>query len=496
MADLNTYDEMPYPGTALAESHPAHLATVAWLCGLDTPDPAASRVLELGCATGANIIPMAAQYPNSRFVGVDLSERQVELARGRAQAMGLRNIDFLAGDLLALGPEIGEFDYIVAYGLFSWVDALRREYTLRLCRDRLTRKGLALISYNTWPGWHNRRIVRDLASFAAEGETTARGRMEAARRALALLEAGIEDQADPATTAEPPFGDLRFELQFLARRPDSAFYHEFLETENEPFYLRDFVSAAEAAGLAYVADSYVPSMFPSVFSTATSETLATLAKDRVSYEQYLDFLTDRTFRESILARGDAAAPSTPTPERLRTLWLRLTATSITEDEGGLLLQTPRGMTARCAGSGVRTALMRLLEARPNSLRCTDLASEGVQDETLAGLFDLFLAGGVALSRWPDAWTAKPGERPLAFEPARRSAAAGFPATSLLHQDFPLNGFTDALLGLLDGTRDVSALKRDLRTLIPPGVEVASEQDLEDAIREGIAQFTRAGLIVA
>ncbi len=32
------------------------------------------RVLELGCAGGGNLAPMAAAYPDSAFVGIDLSK--------------------------------------------------------------------------------------------------------------------------------------------------------------------------------------------------------------------------------------------------------------------------------------------------------------------------------------------------------------------------------------------------------------------------------------
>jgi tRNA G46 methylase TrmB len=77
-AAATTYDELPYLNKAFAQTHPDRLATLARLFGLQPPDLASCRVLELGCASGDNLIPMALGLPNARFVGVDLSRRQIE----------------------------------------------------------------------------------------------------------------------------------------------------------------------------------------------------------------------------------------------------------------------------------------------------------------------------------------------------------------------------------------------------------------------------------
>ena len=45
------------------------------------------RVLELGCSMGANIIPMAEDLPESQFVGIDLSAKQVKLGKRSRRAV-------------------------------------------------------------------------------------------------------------------------------------------------------------------------------------------------------------------------------------------------------------------------------------------------------------------------------------------------------------------------------------------------------------------------
>src|SRR5205814_7202869 len=72
-----SYDEVPYESHAYFEAHPDRLAVVATLFGMAPPPVATARVLELGCASGGNLIPMALALPEARFVGVDLSARQV-----------------------------------------------------------------------------------------------------------------------------------------------------------------------------------------------------------------------------------------------------------------------------------------------------------------------------------------------------------------------------------------------------------------------------------
>ena len=73
----NSYDEIPYESYAFAQTHPDRLAVMATLFGLSPRPVTSCRVLELGCAAGGNLIPMAWHLPQSTFVGLDLSSRQV-----------------------------------------------------------------------------------------------------------------------------------------------------------------------------------------------------------------------------------------------------------------------------------------------------------------------------------------------------------------------------------------------------------------------------------
>ena len=56
------------------------------------------RVLDLGCGRGQISIQLAELYPNSHFVGMDLSEDAIAFARSKAAKLALNNIDFITVD--------------------------------------------------------------------------------------------------------------------------------------------------------------------------------------------------------------------------------------------------------------------------------------------------------------------------------------------------------------------------------------------------------------
>jgi tRNA G46 methylase TrmB len=93
------YDEVLYPSRSLPQTHPGRLATVAFLRGMQPAPIDRCRVLELGCGTAANLIPMAFHHPESEFVGLDLAECPIALGRGSVSDLGLRNITLHLMDL-------------------------------------------------------------------------------------------------------------------------------------------------------------------------------------------------------------------------------------------------------------------------------------------------------------------------------------------------------------------------------------------------------------
>jgi cyclopropane fatty-acyl-phospholipid synthase-like methyltransferase len=87
---MDDYEYVTYESLSFADTHPDRLAVLGQVFGLQPPAIDTCRVLELGCAKGGNVIPMAWSLPNAEFVGVDLSAVQIGESRKTLQSWGSR----------------------------------------------------------------------------------------------------------------------------------------------------------------------------------------------------------------------------------------------------------------------------------------------------------------------------------------------------------------------------------------------------------------------
>lgn len=183
------YDEVPYSSSPYCESTPENCRTIARLFKLNPPDFHKAAVLELGCASGGNLIPLAYSYPDATFVGIDLSAGQIETGQKQVEEMNLTNIQLRNLSILDADESLGKFDYIISHGVFSWVDATTQEKLVSLCDDLLTSNGIAYVSYNTLPGWNTLRSIRDMMNYHTKNIADPKTR---ARQARAILEFVLE----------------------------------------------------------------------------------------------------------------------------------------------------------------------------------------------------------------------------------------------------------------------------------------------------------------
>ena len=75
------------------------------------------RVLDAGCGRGRALNLMAGWFPNSQFVGFDLSEEAIAFAQQEAQRLGNGNIKFVTRDLSRFDNEAekGSFDFVTTF---------------------------------------------------------------------------------------------------------------------------------------------------------------------------------------------------------------------------------------------------------------------------------------------------------------------------------------------------------------------------------------------
>jgi SAM-dependent methyltransferase len=470
---LPGYDEIPYESFPITETHPDRLAVIGRLFGLPCPDPARARVLELGCAAGGNLLPIAWYLPETHCVGLELSRTQALRGAALADALGLRNIEIRHQDIMAFAPEGQTFDYIIAHGLFSWVPPAVQEHVLHICGSRLAPGGVAYISYNTLPGGRQRSMLRDMLLHHARSHTRPQERLAAAREMIEFLATPLE--------SEPPGHDwLRSELNRLRGARDSYLYHEYLEETNDPLLFSDFVARAGDHGLQYLADTQLHSMFPSTLGAAAESSLARF-DELIDEEQYADFLRLRPFRQSLLCR--AADPLTREIDLDGLLSLPL-YTDLAPGADGIL-RSSAGQSFQAESPLLRAVLDELARNFPRARNLAELlpaAVERIAGEAgspaadtgplMHGLFNLFISGALqptvcepgARDMNGSDFGAKEAAHPKALRIARVLAAEGenlIPTAR--HQALQLDPVSAQILALLDGQRDQASVVEAILT---------------------------------
>lgn len=294
------YKSMPFPYTT-----PATLEAYAALVGVSAPNPKNARVLELGATYGGNIISQALFNPDATFVGIELSQEQVEKGNEVIANAGLTNVSLIQSDIASIGSEIGTFDYIIAHGVYSWVDDGVKDALLRLIDEHLAEDGIAYVSYNTYPGWHTMEEVRQLMMFSNRDKAQFNHKEKVLHgKTIGSIVGSQILKYDNLKERNSKFlGALRSVMQ----KDEYYVGHDHLEPNNDPVYFYQFNDHLGAHNLAYLCDADLTLSMVRSFDADIADTLDKLAlNDHVAQEQYLDFMLDTTFRKSIICKAKHA----------------------------------------------------------------------------------------------------------------------------------------------------------------------------------------------
>lgn len=298
-----------YDSVCSLYTHPRQLCAAALVRGFTPPEISNARILELGCATGGNLTPIAASLPNAFCVGIDPFEEQITNARQRAQAAGVSNVTYLPLGVSDMDQLEGPFDFIIAHGLYSWISDEHRADTLRLCQKLLSPRGIAYISYNTYPYWHTAQVTRGLLRWRYSQLRSIRGRepesAEVVKASLELLKVyGLHAQEQSVPNLRALYQKSYSRLSLL---PSWYLIHEYLLENNRAFYFEEWAQTAKAQDLIYLADAS-PNTELSInyISSALRRELSSIATSDISLHQACDLLINRSIRRSLLCH------STPT----------------------------------------------------------------------------------------------------------------------------------------------------------------------------------------
>jgi SAM-dependent methyltransferase len=315
--DLHGYaTDIPYLRDFKPQLAPAWLDHVALVAGVEPPARKAGFAwCDLGCGQGVTANILAATHPRGTFHAIDAMPAHIDHARRLSGEAGIPNVDFYCADFAAaVDLDMPLFDYIVAHGVYSWVDAANQRALRRFFDRRLKPGGLVYVSYNAMPGWARdlpfQRLVRELAR-GSSGDSAAR--VDAALEIIRAL-----------TAAEVPALTPSFIVGELKQRPQdytpAYLVHEFMPGAWQPLYVTEVRAALKTIGLAPVGSATLIENLDSLWlSESAREMLSAIADDDLR-ELVRDFYLDQRFRCDVFARdsrllggeqrGDALLAST------------------------------------------------------------------------------------------------------------------------------------------------------------------------------------------
>lgn len=474
--------DLDYPSTAIALTHPARLAAQAIARGLTSRFEREFHYLELACGDASNLIALAARFPEATFVGVELDASAIDRGRQLAARLELSNLNLITGDLAQV-ELAGAFDYVVAHGVYSWVDHDVQRALLKRSAAWLKPAGVCYVSYNTLPGWGVRGLLRDVMRSAAHGATTPRSRLRNARVAVGRLQQHVQDSN--------PYGALlAAELDLALNKQPGYLLGEYLAEQNEPLFVTAFVKRAAAAGLVYLAEQ-IPATPDGALEQRVPAELERAGLDPAEAQRYLDVLCYRQFRATLLCRADQDTLRPRNIARLRDAGYL--AGQLEVDAAEPLLGPGEPLKFRAATGAVieadrplqKAALLVLSRAWPHGLQSSELMSAAISElrqrgllevaavfpeqieQTILDLLELVDRRQLELLPWTPELTAQLGDRPTLQPLVRHEAERGV-VTSLRHEPLQVDSLRAQIFELLDGQHTHEMLVRELHALRSAG----------------------------
>ncbi|WP_414443577.1 class I SAM-dependent methyltransferase [Burkholderia sp. 22PA0106] len=260
------------------------------------------RYLDLGCGFAYASTIHAAAFPHAEFHVCDINPAHIEMARRRAERLGVHNLVFHETSFAALlDAGLPPFDFIAMHGVYSWVGADVRETVRQLVARHLAENGRVYLSYNCQPGWAAeaplRKLMLELAQ-AADGDT-------AARTGRAVVD--LQRLGQPALRYFRDNPSAAEALAALANDPHDYLAHEFLNRSWQVHYSVDVADEFATAGLAYAGSATLADNYPMLLmDRPAADAIGALPNARLRHLAE-DFAVNRRFRRDVFVRGARTA---------------------------------------------------------------------------------------------------------------------------------------------------------------------------------------------
>lgn len=452
------------------QSNPTHLFTMASLFGL-TPKPVEkSRILEIGCISGGNIVPIAMRFPEATVVGIDNNKNDIDLGTSQILDLNLQNIQLKCESIDDFHNEEGKFDYIICHGQFSWSSPETREKILKICQENLTKNGIAYVSYNTLPGWHIAESLKDLLMWHTYNIEDPELKSQQIGALMKFILDSFKDDNHPYAFV------VKNEIHALLRHTSRFILDEYLQPNNQAIYFHQFIEAISKNELNYITDAFLALSYTDNLPEHVSEQLKKI-NNIVYQNQFIDFIRNQRFRASLICHSGTPITRTIKTTDIESLYIQFQGKfteediePIVKDKKKELTCTSPFLTLKSSDPNYKIALSVLAETQFNPLSykkiCEIIYERGtlkkmeevhnlLNDEI--NLMHCALAGLIQINAYPYEQTVEISKKPTACPLAQYYAQKQGFTTNRRHQVVALDPMSRVVILMLDGTHD----KKDL-----------------------------------
>lgn len=519
---MNTYDSVEYPNSSYKVTSPESLSAIAKVFGVSSPDISKAKILELGCASGGNIIPLAERFPEIDVLGIDLSEKQINKAENIKKSLGLNNIKFEQKSILDLDFKDQKFDYIIAHGLYSWVPKEVKDKILEICGNNLSENGIAYVSYNTLPGWNALKTVRDMMLYHSNNFDDNSKKISESCNILKFVSDNIKDEKSTYKKS------LDQEIELLKNVNSTSYlFHDHLETNNDPCYFHEFMDAASKKGLKYLGDSFLSSMYLGNHTEVVGKTLGEI-NDIVRQEQYMDFISNRRFRSTLLVNKNVEINRNISPSSFDGLRFSSNFVAInTETKEGekeissidLALFDNKEATAKVKGKEICACYIEVLKAAPLLLtseeiieaahKTTGFDLEKIKAEFNANILKLVFGGLFSVTSGDLQYVKEISDKPGVKDSVRLEALTANMITNMRHENVNILDYQRVMIQYLDSKNTKSDIVKAIKSHVEKGELEIKVNDqllkvdndnideiLSKYVNENLEYFSRNSLLVS
>jgi methyltransferase-like protein/2-polyprenyl-3-methyl-5-hydroxy-6-metoxy-1,4-benzoquinol methylase len=463
------------------------METQAHMFGLPVAPASSARVLELFSGVGSNLTTQAVLYPDSQFVGIDPGSENIKASRRIAEQLGCGNVEYIEGNLEKTAEISEKFDYVICHQVISFLPEAQQGRLLAAIKSMLKPAGVAYLSFNVYPGWRMKEMVREILRFHTSTVTDTGQRMQHARALLASLAEQTSDNSSYGLF-------LREANKHLQTQSDAFLAQEYLSSEQNPFYFQQLVSSAQVAGMQYLGETKLSLMMPQNLPPKTREAMQGL--NLISQQQYSDFVRGTAQRYSLFCHFDESLNRNLQPSLMEPLHVNLRSKAtwnnldLTSEEAAEFAIGSATMQVKLPL--VKAALELLNEAWPAAVAFENLyasslerieAAEPAEDSdvklsrnTLAGALSLAVHADILEAyKTPLAYSGNL-ETPEVWKIARLQAGHGYFVTNRRMETVTLDALSCFLARNADGKTTMDALAEKVGQAIEKGELVAKHDD--------------------